>query len=79
MLYICYDYGLDYLLGIIFLFFFFGDEKRFLVLRIKQEISEISTDSLRNQPRFAEVQLEVKRATCEQKRFVERSHNYNDD
>lgn len=75
MLYICYDYGLDYLLG----FFFFGDEKRFLVLRIKQEISEISTDSLRNQPRFAEVQLEVKRATCEQKCFVERSHNYNDD
>lgn len=36
MLYICYDYGLDYLLG----FFFFGDEKRFLVLRIKQEILE---------------------------------------
>lgn len=72
MLYICYDYGLDYLLGN-----FFGDEERFLVLRILEV-------PLGNIDRFVTESAEVCRgstrgATCEQKRFVERSHNHNDD
>ena len=56
MLYICYDYGLDYLLGI----FFFGDEKRFLVLRIKQEILEAP---LGNIDRFVTESAEVCRGS----------------
>ena len=56
MLYICYDYGLDYLLG----FFFFGDEKRFLVLRIKQEILEVP---LGNIDRFVTESAEVCRGS----------------